>query len=152
MVKKSSRSGEQFAGRLNDLFKRSHPPGREFTNEEVSAGILQRKGVQITANYIGQLRSGRAKNPSLSVIEALADFFGAPPEYFFDTAVQQEVAAEMDLINALRNSSVRNLALRLVQAQDLSPDVLHTVTTLIEQLSERERTPPTKSKRGAGTE
>ena len=139
MPKKTSVSSEQLAGKLNYLFGKIHPPNREFTNEEVAAGILERKGMSISANYVGQLRSGRANNPSISVIEALADFFGVRPSFFLDDRSTEETKAEIELRQILRDNGLRSLAL---SARHLSPAVLASITALVQQLSAQQGDEP----------
>jgi transcriptional regulator with XRE-family HTH domain len=71
----------QFALRLNRLFKeKTRPDGREYSQTEV---LDELQGV-ITRVYLWKLRNGRAANPSLNVIQGLADFFAVKPNYFFE--------------------------------------------------------------------
>src|SRR5258706_42082 len=71
---------ENFAAKLNRLFKEKRKPdGTLYTQTEV---VENTKGV-LTRVYLWKLRTGRASNPGLQVIRALAEFFGVDPSYFF---------------------------------------------------------------------
>lgn len=48
-------------------------------------------GVTISQSYIWQLRKGKKDNPTLKHLQALADFFGVPAAYFFDSEVTARV-------------------------------------------------------------
>lgn len=82
------------ADKLNHLFA-AVPPRRggrrEFSNEHVAAEIGRASGVTISQSYIWQLRKGRKDNPTLKHLQALADFFGVPAAYFFDSEVTARV-------------------------------------------------------------
>src|SRR5918912_4151596 len=113
------------ADKLDRLFKTVRPrDGGEFTFEEVAEGIRRRGGPTISATYIWQLRKGLRDNPTKRHLEALADFFGVSPAYFFDDAAAERIDAELALLAALRDAPVRRLALR---ASGLSPDSLVTI-------------------------
>jgi hypothetical protein len=68
-------------------------------------------------------------------MEALAGFFGVPPAYFFDDDTTRVIDAELDLIVALRDPQVRQLA---TSAAGLSPETLKTLTNMIERARQLE--------------
>lgn len=122
------------AQKVDRLFQTLHPRDRgEFTFEEVAEAIRARGGPTISATYLWQLRRGLRDNPTKKHLEALAGFFGVPPAYFFDEADARRIDAELDLIAAMRDAGVRNLALR---ASLLTPDRLKVALTIIEQLGQ----------------
>jgi len=130
------------AAKLDRLFRVVRPRGedREYTYREVAAGIAERGGASTTANYIYLLRSGRRDNPGMKLLESLAAFFGVPVTYFYETAKsEQELDEELRLRAALRDSSIRQLALRSV---DLSPGNLTHIIGIIDKVRELERRPP----------
>src|SRR5438270_311624 len=101
------------AHKLERLFHTMHPKDRgEYSLEEVAEGIRQRGGPTISATYIWQLRKGLKDNPTKKHLEALADFFGVSPLYFFDDEAAARIDAELRLLIALRDGPVRHLALR----------------------------------------
>lgn len=68
-----------FADRLNLAFRTvTKPDGSEYTQRELEVAT------GITPSYIGRLRSGKADNPSLKVIQALAKFFNVQASFFVD--------------------------------------------------------------------
>src|SRR5262245_11519515 len=88
-----------FADRLNHLFETVHPRDRgPYSDREVADAInAESDGKRIDRSYIWMLRTGRRDNPTLKHIEALAEFFGVPPAYFFDDATAEQVARELEL-------------------------------------------------------
>lgn len=72
------------AEQLNVLLNvRTHPSGRVYTLQEVSAGT------GISAATISQMRTGRIKNPQLSTLRALCEFFDLPLRYFETRTVEE---------------------------------------------------------------
>ena len=127
------------AEKLDRLFRTVHPRGRgESTFEEVAEAIRARGGPTISATYLWQLRKGLRDNPTKKHLEALADFFGVPPSYFFDDEAAARIDAELDLLASLRDMSVRQIALR---AFGLSPESLATIAGMVERVRELERLP-----------
>lgn len=72
------------AERLNRLFAAVYPPGRgPYTSAEVIRGI-RRRGGDISAPYMSQLRSGARRRVSASIVAEIAEFFGIDPAYLTD--------------------------------------------------------------------
>jgi len=127
------------AGKLDHLFRTVHPRDkREYTIEDVANGIRARGGPTISATYVWQLRTGLRDNPTKRHFEALADFFGVPPAYFFDDTTTARIDAELALLASLRDAAVRHLALR---AFGISPERLKTITELVEIVRQLEGVP-----------
>jgi transcriptional regulator with XRE-family HTH domain len=128
-----------FARKLDHLFKTVRPAsGGERSYAEVAAGLSRLGGPKVSANYIWQLRTGIRDNPSKRHIEALADYFGVPPTYFFDDDLAARVDAELDLVASLRDSGVREIALR---SRGLSADSQRLLQAMIEQARKAEGLP-----------
>jgi transcriptional regulator with XRE-family HTH domain len=124
------------AEKLNHLFATAHPAGRgPYSNEEVAAAIPEQGGPTISGTYIWLLRKGQRDNPTKKHLEALASFFGVPAAYFFDDEVATQIAPQLDLLVALRDASVRDIALR---AAKLSPAGLDAIRGMIEQVRQLE--------------
>ncbi|MGX7823794.1 helix-turn-helix domain-containing protein [Actinokineospora sp. 24-640] len=127
------------AARVDHLFRTVRPAdGREYTFEEVAEAIRARGGPTISATYVWQLRKGQRDNPTKRHLEALAGFFGVPPAYFFDDAEAARIDAELALLNAFRNTPVRQIALR---ATGLSAKSLATIADMVERVRELEGLP-----------
>lgn len=130
-----------FSGKLDRLFKVVRPTGedREYTYKEVAAAISDRGGPPTTANYLYLLRTGRRDNPGKKLLEALADFFRINVSYFYDTGpASEDLEDDLRLVAALRNSQVRQLALRSL---DLSPGNLTHIMGIIDQVRALEGLP-----------
>jgi transcriptional regulator with XRE-family HTH domain len=127
-----------FAQLLDRLFRRVRPAGKtEYTYEQVAHGAA-RAGFDISPAYVWQLRNGKRTNPTLRHIQGLAAFFGVPAGYFLDPAVRDAVDVELELAATLRDSGVRQLALR---AHGLSPDGLAAVQSMVEHVRRLEGLP-----------
>ena len=123
------------ADKLDHLFSVVHPAKGEYTYDQVSKAIEERGGPTISAAYIWQLRKGVRDNPTKRHLEALAEFFGVPPSYFFDEEAAHRVDAELELLAALRDHDVRQVALR---ASGLSSGSLAAIAAMIEQARQLE--------------
>src|SRR5207237_3888120 len=120
------------AEKLDRLFQTVRPrDGGEFTFEEVAEGIRGRGGPTVSATYVWQLRKGLRDNPTKKHLEALADFFGVAPSYFFDDEAAQRIDAELDVLAALRDAPVRQIAVRAV---GLSAEMLATIPHMVDRV------------------
>lgn len=116
------------AARLNRLFDTVRPPGHgPLRNYEV-IGALRARGIEMSAPYLSQLRSGRRSSPSLDVLRPLADFFGVSVAYFTDadSAYTRYVDAELCWLEAAHDPQVRELTTALLA---LPPDVREELLT-----------------------
>lgn len=128
------------AEKIDRLFRTIHPRGREeYSFEDVAAAIRGRGGPTVSATYLWQLRKGLRDNPTKKHLEALSDFFGVSPAYFFDDNAAARIDAELDLLSALRDASVRQIALR---AFGLSPESLATIAGMVERVRQLEGLEP----------
>jgi transcriptional regulator with XRE-family HTH domain len=109
-----------FARKLDHLFRVVHPATGEHSARYVAGKIAEMGEVTISATYIWQLRTGVKDNPTKKHMEALAAFFGVDPSYFMDDAVTTRVNEQLDMIVALRDVGVKNLALRAVGLSEAS--------------------------------
>lgn len=110
--------------------------GRTYSDEHVSAEVARSGGPTISANYIYLLRTGRRDNPTKRHLEALAGFFGISPAYFFDDDLSAQITTELDMLAAMRDSSVRAVALR---AAGLSPRARNSMLAMLTQLDSFEQ-------------
>jgi transcriptional regulator with XRE-family HTH domain len=134
------------ADKIDHLFRTVHSRDRgEYTFEEVADAINQRGAATISPTYIWQLRKGLRDNPTKKHLEALADFFGVNPTYFFDDEAAKRIDTELDLLATLRDSGVRQLALR---AFGLSPETLDSITHMVERARDLEGLESAKPRRG----
>ncbi|MET8340855.1 XRE family transcriptional regulator [Streptosporangium canum] len=122
--------------RIDHLFQVvRRPSGEQHSHEEVAKACRESTGETFSATYLWQLRTGRRDNPTKRHLEALAAFFQVPPAYFFDDEQGAVIAKELELLGALRNSAVRDVALRAV---NLSEEGLGTVADIIDAIERRE--------------
>ena len=139
-VAEADQEGSQsLARKIDRLFRTIYPRGRgEYSFEEVAEAIQAKGGPTISATYLWQLRKGLRDNPTKHHLEALADFFGVSPAYFFDESATARIDAELDIVMALRDAPVRQIALR---AFGLSPQSLRMIADMVERVRELEGVP-----------
>jgi transcriptional regulator with XRE-family HTH domain len=126
----SERSRDTVSEKIDHLFHTvRRPDGREFTYDEVEQGTAGR----VSRSYVWKLRHGRNRNPSLDVIEALSEFFGVPPLYFFDAKERDEAAMReaTQVAALLHDPSARTVAER---SRGLSPASVTAVLDLVDNL------------------
>ena len=97
------------AGKVNWLISAARPAGRgPYSDAEAAALIREATGEPVTGTAITKLRSGQAANPHQRLIAAMAQFFGVPPDFFFDgydddqASLTREQAEMLALIRAAR--------------------------------------------------
>lgn len=128
-------SARSLADKVDLLFRTVRPPKGEFSYQDVATSLQDGGGPTISATYIWQLRRGLRDNPTKKHLEALAQFFGVTPSYFFDEDSARRIEAELQLLTAMRDPSVRALALR---SAELSPDGVAALTAMAEQVARLE--------------
>ena len=135
MTEPSPPAPRALSDKIDHLFQVVRPAKGEYTHEQVAKAIEERGGPTISASYLWQLRKGLRDNPTKKHLEALADFFGVPPAYFFDEAAAERIDAELDLLASMRDADVRHVALR---ASGLSTQTLKAITDMIERARQLE--------------
>jgi transcriptional regulator with XRE-family HTH domain len=130
------------ADRLDHLFRTVHPKDRgPYTPAEVAEAINKAAGEKvISSTYVWQLRTGRRDNPTQKHLSALAAFFGVSPMYFFDDTEADRDAIPPELIAALKDGELREMALR---AAGLSSRSLQAIRNMIESARAVEGMPTT---------
>ncbi|ADI04156.1 hypothetical protein SBI_01035 [Streptomyces bingchenggensis BCW-1] len=137
------------ADKIDTLFKVVRRPDRQqYSHEEVARACREATGETFSATYLWQLRTGRRDNPTKRHLEALAQFFQVPPAYFFDDEQGAEIARELELLGALRDAGVRDVALRAV---NLSPEGLGTISDVIDAIARREAEAAAETKAEKGS-
>ncbi|HEX2806895.1 MAG TPA: hypothetical protein VHN80_12075 [Kineosporiaceae bacterium] len=81
---------QEFAQKLNHLFRVCHPPDRgPYTLREVADSVTA-AGTPLSFSYLSQLRSGAKGRPSAAHAAALARYFDVDVTYFFGEKAQVE--------------------------------------------------------------
>ena len=128
------------AARLNKLFEVMRRPNTPpLSNAAAAAAITSQTGVSISPAYLWQLRSGVKDNPTVQHLRAIAEFFGVPAAFLIDRDPDPQIDAQLNLLQALRDSGVRDLAMR---ASGLTPQALNSVALILDRVRELERLPP----------
>ena len=80
--------------RLFDSYRRED--GKRYTAKEVADEISYRGRVQVSKSYLYELLKGQKTSPSLTLVQALAEFFEVNLDYFADERLRTAVHAEFE--------------------------------------------------------
>ncbi len=137
------RARTELAAKINRLFevmrRPSEPP---LSNAAAAEAITRSTGTSISAAYMWQLRSGVKSNPTVQHLQAIAQFFGVPASYLIDNGADESIESQLRLLQAMKDTDVRNLALR---ASGLTPRTLANIAAIIDRAREIENLPPVES-------
>lgn len=126
--------------KLNKLFeimrKPSAPP---LSNAAAAEAITRQTGVSISSAYLWQLRNGMKTNPTVAHLRAIAEFFGVTPSYLIDPGIDPKIDEQLDLLAALRDAGVRDLAMR---ASGLTPQAISSLRAMVDHARQLEQLPP----------
>ncbi|EST33755.1 hypothetical protein [Streptomyces roseochromogenus] len=115
--------------RLNELIAAFYPDERKRPGyTKLAQEIRETTGGAISGTYLWELATGKKRNVTLEQLSVLAEFFGVPPAYFFNEDVAERVSSQLKLAAALRDTRVRNLALR---ADGLSGESLDALLAMV---------------------
>ncbi|MCE7008180.1 helix-turn-helix domain-containing protein [Kibdelosporangium philippinense] len=126
--------GSRIAEKLNHLFHTVHRGDGEYSNKAVAEAIAEKQGVQISHTYIWQLRTGRRDNPTIQHLTALAKFFGVPVVYFLDDAETARINQDLELLAAMREAGITEIALRTADLSDSSRTAVGDMVTQLWRL------------------
>jgi hypothetical protein len=108
--------------------------GTEPLFPEISRFVAER-GISLSRSRWQYLLSGARLVEDQKLFEALSDFFGVEPGYLLGTAGQEEVpekvAAQLELVRAMRAAKVQSFAARTLG--DVSPAALKAITKFLNE-------------------
>ena len=113
-----------FAAPLNVLYAKTG------ASDMAVAEALRAAGIRVTAQYLGQIRSGKRHNVGSDVVRGLEAHFDLPPGYFYQSAGAPAIEPN-PVIKAVNNPDVAALLLR---AGELSPRGLSYLRDLADQI------------------
>lgn len=133
-------NGSDLAVKLNKLFGVMREAGTPpLSNAVAAAAITSTTGVPVSPAYLWQLRSGLKTNPTVQHLRAIAEFFGVPASYLIDRHTDQKIEAQLGLMQALRGSGVRDLALR---TSGLTPQAISSLAAMVDEVRKLQDLPP----------
>lgn len=126
--------GSDLAAKLDKLFDTMHPRGvPPLSNDDVAKGIEAKTGVNITAECLGELRTGEKRNPAVEHLRAIAGFFGVDARYLVEPGLSEGIGSQLDALRAVRDAGVRDVV--CARGGVLSPAALLDVARSIERVS-----------------
>lgn len=131
------------AERLDHLFATVRPGTRPYTLKEVADGINARLGERLlTVQYLSQLRRGDRDQPSLRVLQAIADWFGIHYSYFTAEDVTRPSADELRVRKLMQDTDLRTIMFR---SDGISPPKRKMILDMLETIREAEGLPPAQA-------
>lgn len=129
--------------KLNKLFDIMHKASQpQLSNAAAAEAITNKTGVSISAAYLWQLRNGMKTNPTVTHLRAIAQFFGVAPSYLVDPGIDPDIDAQLNLLEAMRDAGVRDLAMR---ASGLTPQALNSLAAMVDHARQLEQLPPVQT-------
>lgn len=126
---------EVLAERLNTLLDVvAAEGGHRYTFPDIKKAVGDR-GLHISRQRWHYMRAGTGPmTPDTDLLEALADFFGVPAAFLTnaDAETPARVAAQLDLLRAMREAEVKSFAARSLTS-DLSPELLLEIRNIIDE-------------------
>lgn len=122
-----------FSERLDALFRTTRrPDGGEWKPGAVAAAI-RKTGESVTGTYIDHLRSGRRRNPRMSLVQHLAELFAVPIGYFVDDPATDVTVRLSDPDQAPALADMRRL---LRVASELDQNELRSVLEYAQRIAD----------------
>jgi transcriptional regulator with XRE-family HTH domain len=129
-----------FADRLTSLIEAGKTSGEHpHSYREMSSAIERAGGPAMSPAYIQQLATGKRINPKIHYVEALANLFGVPVNYFFDESGQE------------RATGGQEAQLMAMRAAELSPEGRRQVMDLLALVERYEQSERDKQRGGGRT-
>lgn len=136
------------ASKLNWLFDHVRPPGSpKIPNRVVAEFVANETGESCSVEWIGALRRpkpGRRVRASPEKMAAIAKFFDVKPVYWYDDDAAAIIQASVNVVEAARDSRVRQVALRraatafLDNAEHMTLSNIQALTVLLQSFGESE--------------
>ncbi|WP_226358695.1 hypothetical protein [Pseudonocardia sp. ICBG601] len=122
---------DSLADRINYLFAALPPPDgsrAEYANQHVLTW-LREHDYELSPSHISELRRGIKTNPTMRVLQGLANFFEVRVGFFYgDTDAVRDTLSELRLRRAMRENQVTDIAARVA---GMSPAHRHLVADFI---------------------
>ena len=126
---------ELLAARLRTLLDiTSARNGEEVTFNEVSE-YLAGRGITLHRSRWSYILNGQRYVDDTKLLDAISDYFKVPHGYLRGEGELEMVAAELDLVRAMRAAKVRTYAARTLG--NLSPEALGAITKILDQETAR---------------
>ncbi len=120
-----------FARKLEELFETHRKPdGTRYTQDDVLNGTNN----ILTRVYLWKLRTGRSTNPGYHIVQAISNFFGVEPNYFFEgTETKPQIVVET------KPSFSDVIAQRKKDLDNLDEEGKQTILTIIDMTIEQRK-------------
>lgn len=127
----------QLGERLDFLFATvPQPDGVSPHTVDSAAAALTAAGSPVTAGYLRSLRMNRKRNPTASLLGAIAKLFGVPIAYFFEDAAADRIQSQLTALNRLRAGGVTGI---MGRGSGLTADDIAALGPLFDEIREMQR-------------
>ncbi|MGX5771771.1 hypothetical protein ACWKWN_13555 [Microbacterium trichothecenolyticum] len=135
----SKMAADELAKRLRLLLDVSiAETGEEPTYSQIAA-FLQARGVSLSRSRWTYMVNGHRFVQDRALFESLAEYFEVDPAFLAggaDVPMPAKVAAQLDLVRAMRAAKVKSYAARTLG--DISPEALQAITRFLDNESNEE--------------
>lgn len=108
--------------------------GKDVIHAELEE-YLKERGLTLSRARWSYMVNGHRYVDDVTLIDAVSDYFEVPRGYLRGLKEPEQVAAELDLVRALRAAKVQTFAARTLG--DLSPAALGAITKILDQEAAR---------------
>lgn len=134
-AEEQQRRAEMLASRLRTLMDIvSARTGEEVTFAEIEE-YLQSREITLGRSRWSYILNAHRYTDDVRLVDAISDFFEVPHGFLRGEKELEMVAAELDLVRAMRARKVRTFAARTLG--DLSPEALGAITKILDKEAER---------------
>ncbi|MGQ2914661.1 hypothetical protein [Microbacterium aurantiacum] len=132
-------AAEELAKRLRLLLDVSIAESGEEPTHSLIAAFLQTRGVSLSRSRWTYMVNGHRYVQDRALFEGLAEYFEVDPAFLIggaDAPMPAKVAAQLDLVRAMRAAKVKSYAARTLG--DISPEALQAITRFLDNESTEE--------------
>lgn len=114
-----------FADRLNRVFEAVPRPAEDGGGRHSVAEVAE--GIGVTRQHLNALLNGTKQRPGWDLVQSLARFFGISVIAFDEGPEAENYRAQLDLLGAMQQSGVREIATR---AKNLTAEHRHALAAV----------------------
>lgn len=113
---------------VDGLFCERWPEGYKMATVEVAEFVSGRIGREVDRQYIYRIRTGKVQKVDARILDAIAEFFGKPLNYFSTRRAVTDIDGDDALAQAQRETDLQLVGLR---SREITPEAQEELARLI---------------------
>lgn len=113
---------------VDGLFCERWPEGYKMATVEVADFVSTRIGRDVDRQYIYRIRTGKVRKVDARILDAIAEFFGKPLDYFSAREAAADINGDDALARAQRETELQLVGLR---SREITPEAREELARLI---------------------